>query len=94
MRHEQIIIKPLITEKSDRLREINCYQFIVVKNATKHSIKKSIEKLFNVNVVNVHTTNYRGKLRRLGRSAGYRPGYKKASVWIKPGQTIEVIEGV
>ncbi len=94
MRYEQVIIKPLITEKSDRLREYNCYQFLVVKNATKQLIKRAIEKLFNVNVVNVRTTNYCGKLRRLGRSSGYRPGYKKASVWIKAGQKIEIIEGV
>lgn len=94
MRYEQIIIKALITEKSDRLREDNCYQFLVVKNATKQLIKKAIEKLFNVNVVNVRTANYRGKLRRLGRSSGYRPGYKKASVWIRSGQKIDLIEGV
>jgi len=94
MRYEQIMIKPLITEKSDRLRELNCYQFLVVKNATKQMIKESVEKLFGVNVVNVRTANYRGKLRRLGRSTGHRPGYKKASVWIKTGQKIEIIEGV
>ncbi len=94
MRYEQIIIKPLITEKADRFRELNCYQFIVIKNATKQMIKESVEKIFGVNVVEVRTANYRGKIRRLGRSTGYRPGYKKASVWIKPGQKIEIIEGV
>jgi large subunit ribosomal protein L23 len=94
MRPEQIIIRPIITEKADRLRELNCYQFIVTKKATKNAIKEAIEKLFNVEVLRVHTANFRGKLRRLGRSEGYRPGYKKASVWIKPGQKIEIIEGV
>jgi|UniRef100_A0A7V3VTX7 large subunit ribosomal protein L23 len=94
MRPEQIIIRPIITEKADRLRELNCYQFIVAKKATKNAIKEAIEKLFNVEVLRVHTANFRGKLRRLGRSEGYRPGYKKASVWIKPGQKIEIIEGV
>ncbi len=94
MRPEQIIIRPIITEKADRLRELNCYQFLVSKKATKQMIKESIEKLFSVNVIEVHTANFRGKMRRLGRSEGYRPGYKKASVWIKPGQKIEIVEGV
>ncbi|MEO0095617.1 MAG: 50S ribosomal protein L23 [candidate division WOR-3 bacterium] len=94
MRPEQIIIRPIITEKADRLRELNCYQFVVIKKATKRMIKDSVERLFGVNVTEVRTANFRGKLRRLGRSEGYRPGYKKASVWIKPGQKIEIVEGV
>jgi large subunit ribosomal protein L23 len=62
--------------------------------ATTQMIKQSIEKLFSVKVIEVHTANLRGKMRRLGRSEGYRPGYKKASVWIKPGQKIEIVAGV
>jgi large subunit ribosomal protein L23 len=93
MRYE-IIKKALITEKADRLREINIYQFEVTAEATKHEIKEAIEKLFNVQVLDVKTANLPGKPRRLGRSEGYKSGYKKASVTLKQGQKIEIIEGV
>ncbi len=94
MHYEKVIIRPVITEKADTHRERNCYQFIVDKRANKHLIKEAVEKLFNVEVIAVKTANYPGKLRRLGRSSGYKPGYKKASVTIKEGQRIELIEGV
>jgi len=94
MHYEKLIKRPVITEKSDRLREMNCYQFEVAKGTNKHQIKEAIEKLFNVEVVDVKTANYRGKPRSLGRSVGYKSGYKKAWVTIKEGQKIEVIEGV
>jgi large subunit ribosomal protein L23 len=94
MRYQEIVRKALITEKADRLREMNIYQFEVSKKANKHQIKEAIEKLFNVEVIDVKTANFRGKPRRLGRSTGYKSGYKKASVYIKPGQKIEIVEGV
>lgn len=94
MRYEKIIKKPLITEKADRLREMNRYQFEVADHANKHQIKEAVEKLFGVDVIDVRTSNYRGKPRRLGRSSGYKSGYKKATVTIKPDQKIEIIEGV
>jgi large subunit ribosomal protein L23 len=94
MHYEKIIIRPLITEKADRLRENDCYQFEVQKRANKQAIKEAVEKLFNVNVVEVKTANYRGKPRQLGRSSGYKTGYKKAWVTLKPGQKIQLIEGV
>lgn len=94
MRYEKIIRKALITEKANRLREMNIYQFEVLRTANKHQIKQAIEKLFGVEVVNVKTSNHQGKPRRLGRSIGFKSGYKKASVTVKQGQKIEVIEGV
>ena len=94
MRSEKIIRKALITEKADRLREMNCYQFEVAKSANKREIKEAVEKLFNVNVTDVKTANFRGKPRRMGISFGYKTGYKKATVTLKPGQKIELIEGV
>jgi large subunit ribosomal protein L23 len=94
MHYEKIIRKALITEKADRAREMNIYQFEVMSNASKHQIKEAIEKLFNVEVLTVKTANLPGKPRRLGRSEGYRSGYKKASVTLKPGQKIEIVEGV
>ena len=94
MRSEKIIRRALITEKADRLREMNCYQFEVAKKANKREIKEAVEKLFNVNVMDVKTANFRGKPKRMGISFGYKTGYKKATVTLKPGQKIELIEGV
>lgn len=94
MRYERVIKKALITEKADRLREINIYQFEVSSKATKHQIKEAVEKLFNVEVLDVKTANLPGKPRRLGRSEGYKSGFKKASVTLKQGQKIEIVEGV
>ena len=94
MRHEKIIKRALITEKADRLREINCYQFEVEKTANKREIKEAVEKLFNVTVIDVKTANFKGKPKRLGLSPGYRTGYKKATITLKAGQKIELIEGV
>lgn len=94
MRGEKIIRRALITEKADRLREMNCYQFEVAKKANKREIKEAVEKLFNVNVMDVKTANFRGKPKRMGISFGYKTGYKKATVTLKPGQKIELIEGV
>jgi large subunit ribosomal protein L23 len=94
MRGEKIIKRALITEKADRLRETNCYQFEVAKKANKRQIKEAVEKLFNVNVTGVKTANFRGKPKRMGISFGYKTGYKKATVTLKAGQKIELIEGV
>ncbi len=94
MRNEKIIKRALITEKADRLREMNCYQFEVAKHANKREIKEAVEKLFNVTVTDVKTANFRGKPKRMGLSLGYKTGYKKATVFLKQGEKIEVIEGV
>ena len=94
MHYEKIIKRVLITEKANRLREMNVYQFEVTKKANKHQIKEAVEKLFGVNVVDVKTSISPSKPRRLGRSEGHKPGYKKASVTIKQGQIIEIVEGV
>lgn len=94
MRHEKIIKRALITEKANRLREMNIYQFEVQRKANKHQIKEAVEKMFDVEVIDVKTSNLPGKPRRLGRSTGYKSGYKKASVTLKEGQKIELVEGV
>jgi len=94
MRNEKIIKRALITEKADRLREMNCYQFEVAQHANKREIKEAVEKLFNVTVTDVKTANFRGKPKRMGLSLGYKTGYKKATVFLKQGEKIEVIEGV
>lgn len=94
MRSEKIIRRALITEKADRLREMNGYQFEVAKHANKREIREAVEELFGVEVADVKTANFRGKPKRMGVSLGHKTAYKKATVILKPGQKIELIEGV
>jgi large subunit ribosomal protein L23 len=109
MRIPQTIIKrPLLTEKSTRLRETGGHDvafgegeeyaqkiaFEVAVDANKIEIRRAIEKLFNVQVTDVHTQVIRGKEKRVGRYSGRRPTRKKAIVTLEVGQTIEFFEGV
>ncbi len=108
MRSPQTIIKrPLLTEKGTRLRETGGnaeapaaeeletkVMFSVAMDANKIEIRRSVEKLFNVQVLDVHTQIVRGKEKRVGRYVGRRPHWKKAIVTLKAGQTIEFFEGV
>lgn len=75
-----IIIKPVLTEKSFDGIGSKTYTFIVAKNATKTEIKKAIEEIFGVEVKRVNTINSLGKIRRMGRTEGRRPSTKKAYV--------------
>ncbi len=88
----KIIKRPIITEKTTRLKEENKYVFEVDIKATKNDIKQAVEKLFNVDVEDVHTCIIKGKLRRYGRYEGYKSDWKKAIVKLKPGQTIKLLE--
>ncbi|KPJ61536.1 MAG: 50S ribosomal protein L23 [Deltaproteobacteria bacterium DG_8] len=90
-----ILRKPLITEKSNLLKEeLNQIIFEVNKKANKIEIKEAVEKLFKVNVIKVHTINMHGKIKRLGRSQGKKPDWKKALVTLKEGEHIDFFEGV
>ena len=90
-----ILKKPLITEKSNLLREeLNQIIFEVDKKANKIEIKEAVEKLFKVNVIKVHTINMQGKIKRLGRSRGKKPDWKKAIVTLKEGEHVDFFEGV
>ena len=80
---EDIIIKPLLTEKGYDGIADKKYTFIVMKSANKTQIKLAVEKLFGVDVKSVNTVNCKGKLKRMGRNEGYRPDYKKAIVQLK-----------
>lgn len=82
---------PRITEKATLLMDNDQYIFRVFSTATKPEIKKSIEEVYGVDVLNVRVINVKGKSKRLGRSRGFQPGYKKAIIRLKKGQTIEVI---
>lgn len=91
MKHyADIIIAPVITEKSIAARENGIYTFKVVKSATKTDIKKAIEEAFKVNVVSVNTLNTKSKRRRVGRYAGRTKTYKKAIVTLASGSSIDL----
>lgn len=88
-----VILEPVTTEKTARRRETcNEVAFVVAKNANKIEIRKAVQELFDVDVVAVRTIIVPGKVKRLGRSEGRRPGFKKAIVKLKEGQTIEFFE--
>ncbi|HIY97146.1 MAG TPA: 50S ribosomal protein L23 [Candidatus Borkfalkia excrementigallinarum] len=80
MRAEDIIIKPILTEKGYDGIASKKYTFKVAKSANKTQIKIAIEQLFGVKVASVNTMNVRGKLKRMGRNEGMTPSYKKAIV--------------
>ena len=92
--HLDTIISPNITEKSTTLSEFNKVVFKVNKNASKKSIKKSIEKIFKVNVTKVNTINLRGKSKLVRGKKSKKPGYKKAIVTLKKGQSIDLATGI
>ena len=105
---EQIIKRPLLTEKGTLLKETggnpqgaadpesvkSQLLFEVAKDANKVEIRHAVEKLWNVDVLSVRTTIVRGKEKRVGRFVGKRSNWKKAVVTIAPGQNIEFFEGV
>ena len=88
------IISPNITEKSTSLSEFNKVVFKVHKGASKNSIKKSIEKIFKVNVIKVNTINLKGKTKLVRNKKAYKSGYKKAIVTLKKGQNIDLATGI
>jgi large subunit ribosomal protein L23 len=91
----QIIIRPVVTERSTELAdERGKYTFIVHPSANKIEIKNAVQSLFEVKVKDVHTANFRGKLRRVGRSEGKKAAYKKAVVTLADGERIDVYEGI
>lgn len=94
MAHPQdIIIRPIITEKSNRLTTEGKYIFEVKRDANKIEIAKAVEALFNVTVTDVNTMTVRGKLKRQGRFEGRTPTWKKAVVTLKAGDRIPLFEG-
>ena len=88
------IISPIVTEKSTSLSEFNKFVFKVHKGSRKSSIKKSIEKIFKVNVVKINTINLKGKSKIIKNKKTFKPGYKKAIVTLKKGQSIDLATGI
>lgn len=106
---ETIIKRPLLTEKGTQLKETgglpdgneldpemvsSQIMFEVVRDANKIEIKQAVEKLWNVVVTKVRTSNMRGKQKRVGRYIGRRSNWKRALVTLAPGQKIDFFEGV
>lgn len=85
----KVMLKPHITEKSMRLADNNQYTFKVRRDASKEEIKGAVEEIYGVNVVKVRVINVRKKERILGRTRGWKKGFKKAIVKVKKGQKIE-----
>ena len=90
----QIILNPLVTEKSTQLSEFNKMVFSVPVNATKSEIKLSIEKIFSVKVKSVNTILLKGKVKRFKGVLGKRSNTKKTIITLAPGNTIDLSAGV
>ena len=91
----RIVRRPLVTEKSSILREDeNQVVFEVDRGANKIEIRRAIETLFNVRVLDVRTMVVRGKLKRVGRNVGRQTNWKKAVVTLAEGESIDLFEGV
>lgn len=90
----EVLRRPLITEKSTVLLAEGKYAFEVAGPANKQQVKQAVEKAFDVKVLAVNMMMVRGKMRRVGRRQAMTPAWKKAIVTLKPGDKIELFEGV
>ena len=88
-----VIVRPVVTEKSNVELGKNIYTFIVNKNATKIDVRNAIEKIYNVKVAKVNTMNVAGKKRQYGRIKGQEADEKKAVIYLKAGQQIDALVG-
>lgn len=89
-----VLIRPLITEKTSMMMQENKYAFQVALNANKVEIRQAVEQIFDVKVLSVNTVRVLGKIKRMGRTQGKRSDYIKAIVKLAEGQTIEFFEGM
>ena len=89
----EVLIRPVISEKSYEQITQNKYTFQVHADAHKTQVRQAVEELFDVKVVGVNIVKVQPKPKRRGVTKGHRPGWKKAIVQLKPGQTIEVFQG-
>ena len=89
-----LIISPQITEKATALSEFNKVVFKVRKNVGKNAIKKIVEKIFKVNITKINTINIKGKTKLVKGKKSYKPGFKKAILTLKKGQSIDLSTGI
>ena len=87
-----IIIAPVVSEKSYSLIDQNAYTFVVHPRANKTEIRQAVESIWNVRVAKVNTTNRKGKTKRFRFTQGRRPDTKRAVVRLVEGDTIEIFE--
>ena len=91
MTNKLLIKNPIITEKVTTLSQLGKYSFLVENKSTKNEVKKAVEEAYKVKVVRVNVINTKPKKRRLGRTTGVKPGYKKAIVTLKAGQKLDIL---
>lgn len=89
-----VLIRPLITEKTTGMMQENKYTFIVPLTVNKVQVRQAVEQVFKVKVLSVNTIRVMGKVKRMGKNSGKRPDFKKAIVKLAPGERIEFFEGV
>ena len=87
-----VILKPVVSEKSYALLDENTYTFIVDPDANKTEIKEAIQAIFSVRVANVNTLHRKGKVKRTRRTLGVRKATKRALVTLHPDDKIEIFE--
>jgi large subunit ribosomal protein L23 len=89
----QVLLAPIVSEKSYSLIEDNRYTFRVHPDAHRTQVRQAVEELFNVHVQSVNIAYVKAKPKRRGLVRGRKPGWKKAIVQIRPGESIEIFEG-
>ena len=93
MHAHQIVLAPIVSEKSYHGSVHGKYTFRVHEDAHKTQVRQAVEELFEVHVVKVNILKVQAKPKRRGMIKGTKPGWKKAIVQLKPGETIEVFQG-
>jgi large subunit ribosomal protein L23 len=89
----EVLLAPVVSEKSYSLQEDRKYTFKVHKDAHRTQVRQAVEELFGVHVENVNILKVQAKPKRRGLTKGIRPGWKKAIVQVRAGETIEIFEG-
>lgn len=86
-----LVKNPIISEKAVQLGRLNKYVFLIDKKANTSEAKKIIESNYNVKVIKTNIINIKNKKRRLGKSVGIKPGYKKLIATLKEGQKLDIL---
>lgn len=94
MNIHEVLLRPMITEKSTIMADMGKYSFQVAPKANKVQVKEAVQKTFGVTVEDVNITRLRGKIKRYGPRFKKRPDVKKAVVTLKSGDRIQLIEGL
>jgi large subunit ribosomal protein L23 len=94
MQYDSILIEPVLSEKTNHLREENKFVFRVDQRASKPQILEAVRRMFNVHPVSCNVINVTPKPKRQRSRAGFTPSWKKAIVKLPKGETISVFEGV